>query len=143
VVPARISAVTIGARELGRLRGFYLALGWSLAVDMEDFAAFETQGAVLTLYPLASLAADANLEAPPPGDDFGRLNLAINVDRPEEVDETIEAARAAGARVTAEPEQREFGGRSAYFTDPEGNLWEVVWVPPDSTMAALVRRNIS
>ena len=56
-----------------------------------------------------------------------------------EVDATIDSARAAGARITREPTDEEWGGPSAYFTDPEENLWEVAWVPPDSEMARLVR----
>jgi uncharacterized protein len=140
VVPPRITAVTIGARDLAALRSFYVALGWPLVIDMEDFAAFETRGAILTLYSLENLAADAKLAAPSPGGAFGGVNLAVNVDRREEVDEAIEAVKAAGGRVTAEPRDAEWGGRSAYFLDPEGTLWEVAWVPPDSTMADLVRR---
>ena len=37
--------------------------------------------------------------------------------------------REAGAQVLAEPTDRDWGGRSAYFADPEGNAWEVAWVP--------------
>jgi catechol 2,3-dioxygenase-like lactoylglutathione lyase family enzyme len=140
MVPPRLTAVTIGARDLARLRSFYLALGWPLAIDMDEFAAFETRGAVFTLYSLENLTGDAKVAAPTPAGGFGGVNLAINVDRREEVDEVIEAARAAGGRVTSEPRNAEWGGRSAYFTDPEGTLWEVAWVPPDSLMAGLVRR---
>ena len=56
------------------------------------------------------------------------------------MDETIAAVREAGGRVTKEPLDAEWGGRSAYFTDPEDNVWEVAWVPPDSLMYALVGR---
>jgi uncharacterized protein len=141
VVPPRLTVVTIGARDLPRLRAFYLALGWPLAIETDDFAGFDTRGAILTLYSLASLVADAGIETPPAGS--GGVNLAINVDRPEEVEETVEAARAAGGRVTAEPVQMDWGGRSAYFADPEDNLWEVAWVPGDTTMAELVRRIVA
>jgi uncharacterized glyoxalase superfamily protein PhnB len=45
------------------------------------------------------------------------------------VDAAIALARRAGARVTREPEDAFWGGRTAYFADPEGNLWEVAWNP--------------
>ena len=45
------------------------------------------------------------------------------------VDEAMAAVRAAGGTVLAEPTDREWGGRSAYFADPEGNVWEVAWAP--------------
>jgi len=141
VVLARLNVVTLGARDLESLRGFYLRLGWALAIDLDGFAAFETSGAVLTLFPLESLAADANVPAAPSAAGMGGFSLAINVDEPEQVDETIEAVRHAGGRITKEPaDAQEFDGRTAYFADPEGNLWEVACVRPDSRMAVAIGR---
>lgn len=142
VIPARASVITLGARNLDSLRDFYRGLGWTVAIDLEGFAAFETRGAVLTLYPLDDLAADANVS--PAGPDQGPrgFTIAINVDRADEVDETIASVREAGGRVTKEPVDAEWGGRSAYFVDPEDNFWEVAWVPPDSLMAGLLERAV-
>ena len=140
MVPARLSVITLGARDLPALRDFYRGLGWSLAVDMDGFAAFETRGAVLALFPLDDLAGDARTPAAAPERGLRGFSLAINVDEPEDVDTTIAAARDAGARVTKEPIEADWGGRSGYFADPEDNHWEVAWVPPDSRMAAAIRR---
>lgn len=140
MVPARITVVTLGARDHARLRDFYVGLGWEAAIDMEGFAAFRTHGAVLALFAAAALAGESGRPAPEPGQGGRGFSLAINVDRAEEVDATIDAARAAGATITAEPVQHEWGGRSGYFTDPEDNAWEVAWVPPGNRMAALLRQ---
>jgi predicted lactoylglutathione lyase len=140
VVPARVTVVTLGARDLGSLSAFYRGLGWKAAIELEDFTAFETRGAVLALFPLESLAADARTRAAPPAEGLRGFTLSINVERRELVEETIEAVRAAGGRVAKEPVDAEWGGRSAYFTDPEENYWEVAWVPPDSRMAGLISR---
>ena len=140
MIPPRISVVTLGARDLAVLRGFYGGLGWRLVVDLEDFAAFEMRGAVLALYPLDMLAADAAVPAAASAEGMRGFALAINVDRLEEVDRTIEEVRRAGGTVTKEPVQAEWGGCSAYFADPEGNFWEVAWVPPESRMAAAIER---
>ncbi|MBI1956158.1 MAG: VOC family protein, partial [Acidobacteria bacterium] len=35
----------------------------------------------------------------------------------------------AGAKITAPPADRVWGGYSGYFHDPDGHLWEVVWNP--------------
>lgn len=139
-VPARAAIVTIGARAFVKLREFYRALGWPQAVDLEDFAAFGLRGAVLALFPLEKLAADARAEPARP--DRGlRVSLAIVVDHREEVDSVIEAVRRAGARITKEPiDSPLFEGRSAYFADPEDNYWEVVWAPEDNGVVAAVRR---
>jgi catechol 2,3-dioxygenase-like lactoylglutathione lyase family enzyme len=140
MAPARVTVLTIGVRDLARMRKFYADLGWPLAIELEDLAAFQTHGAVLVLYPLDRLAADANLAVSPPDEGIGGFNPAINVDRPEEVDETVAAVEAAGGRVPKPPVQAEWGGRTAYFADPENNLWEVAWVPPDSNMHAAIRK---
>jgi catechol 2,3-dioxygenase-like lactoylglutathione lyase family enzyme len=137
VISNRLTVVTLGARDADALAEFYRALGWREAVAADGFYAFETLGIVFTLWPLDLLAGAAGLEPLPQG--FRGSNIALNVDERDEVDATIEGARAAGARITREPADEEWGGRSAYFTDPEENLWEVAWVPPDSEMARLVR----
>ena len=139
MLPARLTVVTLGARDLPRLREFYADLGWEPAIDIDGLAAFRLRGAVLALYPLDQLAGDARLDAAPPQPGLRGFNPAVNVDEIGQVDEAIEAARAAGARISREPHTAEWGGRTAYFLDPEDNLWEVAWVPPDSEMAALVR----
>jgi uncharacterized protein len=140
VIPARATVITLGARDLDALRDFYRGLGWPLAVDLEGFAAFETHGAVVALFPLDELAAEADASSAAPERGLRGFSVAINVDRAEQVDETIAAVKDAGGRVTKDPVQAEWGGRSAYFADPEDNFWEVAWVPPDSRMAAAIER---
>jgi catechol 2,3-dioxygenase-like lactoylglutathione lyase family enzyme len=141
VVPAQVNVVTLGARDFGRLRDFYVRLGWELAVDLDGFAAFFTRGAVLTLFPLEELARDGRVEVAQTGPGLRGFTLAINVQEAEEVDRTIAAVRDAGGRVTKEPvDAEEFVGRSAYFADPEDNFWEVVWLDPGSRVADAVRR---
>ena len=51
--------ITLGARDLPRLRDFYRALGWPQIMDDGDFVAFELRGIVLALFPLAKLAHEA------------------------------------------------------------------------------------
>ena len=141
--PALLSVVTLGARDLPTLRDFYAKLGFPVVVDLDDFVAFQTRGAVFTLYALESLAKDARVEPATPQPGHLDMSLAINVDRREQVDEALEAARAAGARVTQEPIDMEWGGRTTYFADPEDNYWEIAWVPPDSRMAQALREAVS
>src|SRR6266545_4797662 len=93
-LPSRLSVVTLGARDLPKLREFYRGLGWP------------------------DLPAPAG---------FSGVTLACNVDSEEQVDAAFTAAVAAGATPVAEPVNRDWGGRSAYFADPEGNRWEIAW----------------
>jgi uncharacterized protein len=128
-IPARVSIVTIGARDVAALASFYDALGWQRGESSaDDFVIYQMAGAALALYPRDTLAEDAHVEAGPAADYRG-VTFAVNVERKEQVDEAIATAQGAGAVVTKAPEDAFWGGRSAYFADPEGNLWEVAWAP--------------
>lgn len=132
MIPPRLSIVTVGARDVEALADFYRRLGWKVAIQADDgFHAFETRGAVFTLWPLPSLAAEAGLEPDPTGR-FRGITLAINVEQASMVDEAIEAARSAGATILKEAQDASFGGRTGIFADPEGNAWEVAWMPGSS-----------
>ena len=56
------------------------------------------------------------------------FTLAHNVATPAEVDAVLETARAAGATVSG-ARQRDWGGYSGYFADPDGFRWEVAYNP--------------
>ncbi len=126
-LPSRLSVVTLGARDLPKLREFYRGLGWSeLPGSDGSWAGFLLGGVLLALYPLDGLAAEAAPDLPAPAG-FSGVTLACNVDSEEQVDAAFTAAVAAGATPVAEPVNRDWGGRSAYFADPEGNRWEIAW----------------
>ena len=132
MIPGRVSVVTLGACDVPAQRAFYESRGWaSSSPGGDEFAAFPLGGAVLTLYRMDLLARESGSSAPP-RDAFRGVTLAVNVEREEMVGEAIEAARAAGAEIRAEPVKRDWGGVSAYFADPEANVWEVAWVPGSS-----------
>ena len=132
MIPARISIVTLGVRDLASMRAFYGGLGWEEGISTEGFAAFKTGGAVLALFPLDELARDANAAIPPGEGGFRGVTLALNVEEKGRVDEVVGTVRAAGGRIVKEPIDADWGGRSAYFSDPEGNLPEVAWMPGSS-----------
>ena len=142
MVPPILSVITLGARDLPRLADFYKAIGWNPAIELEDFCAFETRGAVLSLFPVEKLAAEAKVD-PAPAEGRLDLSLAINVERREQVDEIVDSVRQAGGRITNEPSKPpEFDGWHAHFADPEDNYWEVVWLGGGpSKMMELVRRS--
>ncbi len=130
-IPARVSFVTLGVRDLAAMRAFYGTLGWeeSAALSSDWFAAFRTGGAILCLCPIGPLSRDAMVAPPSPEATFRGVTLTISVEKREQVDSAVEGVRAAGGRVTKEPADTSWGGRSAYFADPEGNVWEAAWSP--------------
>jgi catechol 2,3-dioxygenase-like lactoylglutathione lyase family enzyme len=132
MIPARISFVTVGVHNMDKCRAFYAGLGWREMAQAEDFTAYDTGGAVLALFALDSLAADAGVVPYGVRPTLHGFALAINVEEARMVDEVIEEVRAAGGRITTEPADAAWGGRTAYFADPEDNLWEVAWNPEGS-----------
>jgi uncharacterized protein len=128
--------ITLGARDLPRLRAFYRGLGWPTIIDDGEFVAFDVRGVVLALFPITELARDGNTE-PDSGSTGIRFTVGIMVDTAEEVDNLTEHMRNAGARVTKEPVDAEFfTGRSAYLCDPEGNYFEITWAEPNNPITS-------
>jgi predicted enzyme related to lactoylglutathione lyase len=130
VVPQRVSLITIGAVNLPELRKFYQKLGWSeTAISSDNYCVFETSGVLLSLFPLEELIKDSGMEFKGEVGGFRGITLAINVDKPEDVDITMNEVRKAGGKIIREPSDAFWGGRTAYFLDPEQNAWEVAWNP--------------
>ena len=132
--------ITLGVRDFAGEREFYRGLGWPHAFDSDSFTVFELRGALLALFGIDQLGADARA-TPEPGHGGIRSSVIITVDRPEDVNALVRHAREAGATVTKEPTDAEFfEGRDAYFADPEGNYWEVAWGATDNPVTAAARR---
>ena len=123
----RVHLITLGVDDLDRAREFYRALGWSPVEDAPDgLVVFDLYGATLGLYPRADLARDMGRDLPRGS---GALTLACNVRERTEVADVIAAARAAGAEILRAPHDTPWGGHIAYFTDPDGHVWEVAHNP--------------
>lgn len=129
-VPPRVSLVTLGVADLGRATAFYEALGWSLssASVPGDVSFFGTDGGLLALWGIESLAADAGFEPPDPAR-FRGIALAINMESPEAVDGALSQVEQAGGRVIKPGHRADWGGYTGYFADPDGHLWEVAFNP--------------
>ena len=131
-IRARLNVATIGAYDMPKMRPFYRGLGWQEVGNASDgFTSFRLDGAILALYPFDALAKDGRIPTSDIGVAFRGVTRAINVESAALGDSTVAELREKGVTITKEPRQEVRGGRSAYFTDPEGNLWEVVWAPID------------
>ncbi|QDQ26112.1 VOC family protein [Chitinimonas arctica] len=126
---ARLSFITLGVSDLERSRAFYRdILGWTLSPSSQPGVAFfQLNGFVFALYPLAALAEDAQVPAERSG--FAGIALAYNVRQPEDVDAELNRLAAAGVAIPKPAADAFWGGRSGYFADPDGYLWEIAWNP--------------
>ena len=123
----RISLITLGYRDRRRAGEFYAALGWTDAVAPDDEVVFfEAGGMIFALWDRDLLAADSGVQD---GGGWGGVTLAYLVGSPEEVDELLARAQAAGGTVPRAGGKTPWGGYSGIFVDPEGHPWEVAHNP--------------
>jgi len=137
-VEQRVSVVTLGVTDIVRARTFYEALGWSCESPDGQVVFFQAGGMVLALWDRALLAEDSGVSD---GGGWGGVTLAHNVASPEDVDELLRDAEAAGARIVRPGAPTSWGGYAGAFTDLDGHPWEVAhnphWVLADDGSAHL------
>ena len=123
----RVSLITLGVGDLARSCAFYETLGWQTGAEPgDDVVFFQAGEMIVALWDRARLAEDS---AVADGGGWGGTTLALNFASPAEVDEAIEEARAAGARIGREPAETFWGGYSGVFVDPDGHPWEIAHNP--------------
>ena len=78
---------------------------------------------MLALYERQAAAQDAGVSAD--GSGFRGVSFHFITASREAVDETMQAAQAAGGAVVKPAAAAEWGGYFGYFSDPDGYLWKV------------------
>ena len=127
---SKISLVTLGVRDFQRSLTFYregLGLKPYKYTGDQDHVMFEMEGSWLSLYPREKLAQDAGV--PDNGLGFPGITLAHNVPSQAEVRTAFDQAVKAGATAIKPPQDVFWGGYHAYFSDPDGYLWEIAYNP--------------
>jgi catechol 2,3-dioxygenase-like lactoylglutathione lyase family enzyme len=126
----RISLVTLAVADLDATRRFYCGeLGWSAEVDVPGDVLMIRAGEHLLLSFWVQEHFEAELGAVRRGPGVAPVTLAHNVATRAEVDAVLDTARAAGADPVHPGEDREWGGYTGYFGDPDGYRWEIAWNP--------------
>ena len=124
----RVSLITLGVGDLARAKAFYTKLGFAASsVGGAEVVFLHAGPMALCLFPRESLACDADVSAE--GNGFRGIAIAHNVREKHEVDAVIAEAIAAGGSIAKPAHDATWGGRSGYFADPDGHLWEVAWNP--------------
>ncbi len=126
---SRISIITLGVKDLERSLQFYRdGLGLPTTRTAEQgIVFFQTTGTCLALYPYEELANDVAPEFNAPRSKFPGITIAHNVRVRGDVDQILQQAERAGAKIEKQAQNTEWGGYSGYFSDPDGYLWEVAW----------------
>lgn len=126
----RISFITLAVADLDASRRFYLdGLGWEAALDVPGEVLMIKAGEHLVLSLWDASAFEAEVGPIARGSGVAPFTLSHNVVTPEEVDEVLRVASAAGAAPVQEAVRRDWGGYSGYFGDPDGYRWEIAVNP--------------
>jgi hypothetical protein len=124
----RLTLVTLGVRDLARAVAFYRdGLGLEKDERWDEIAFFKMGTTILALFSRDELAKDAHVS--PEGSGFSAVTLAHNVATEAEVDALLDYVATIGGKVIAPAERKPWGGRSGYFMDPDGHIWEIACNP--------------
>jgi catechol 2,3-dioxygenase-like lactoylglutathione lyase family enzyme len=124
-LPARISAVTLACRDIGRMAAFYRQFGWPEApTSVPEHVVFQcTNGVVLGLF---SAAMFDHLGRP--ADGFRGFTLTIHCEDAAAVFRAHEQIRELDDVAALDERPAESGwGCGFSFRDPEGNVWDVAF----------------
>lgn len=125
-----VDALTMFIEDPQRSKSFYEEIFGVQAIhEDEDAVAFRFENMIVNL-----LKNDAAHELIEPagvgeGDTGSRFQLTIEVD---DVDAVCSELADKGIKLLNGPIDREWGIRTASFTDPDGHIWEVAAKIPDS-----------
>jgi catechol 2,3-dioxygenase-like lactoylglutathione lyase family enzyme len=124
-----VGAITLFVEDTGRSKSFYEEV-FELPVLFEDESsvAFKFENMIVNL-----LATPAALELIEPGtvsspEAGSRFQLTIGVD---DADAVCSELASRGVRLLNGPLNREWGMRTASFTDPDGHIWEIAQKLPE------------
>jgi catechol 2,3-dioxygenase-like lactoylglutathione lyase family enzyme len=118
-----VGAITMFIDDTQRSKAFYEQVFGAKAVyEDENAVAFEFENMVVNML---RVPAAHELIAPAPvgeADAPSRFQLTIWV---QDTDSVCEQLAARGVELLNGPMDREWGMRTAAFTDPDGHVWEV------------------
>lgn len=118
--------VMVGTKDIAAIRRFYEdGLGWRTWAPASPRSVSYSVGLGVMVF------LDANYLARESGvpSAANPLAMAHFLGSKQEVDELFSRALDAGAQATSAVRERDGGIYSGYFSDIEGNTWEIAWSP--------------
>jgi uncharacterized protein len=123
--------VNLPVKDLDRSKAFFAKLGYtfnkqftdenaaSMVISDDIYAMLITHGRFSDFTPKAIADSDKTTE----------VLVALSCDSKEEVDKITNAALAAGATEAMPPQDYGFMSVRS-FNDPDGHIWEYMWMDP-------------
>ncbi|MDQ6661588.1 MAG: VOC family protein [Chloroflexota bacterium] len=120
----RVIATVLFVRDLARCMTFYRdTLGLEVQESTPNSVSFHMENVYFLLLEVSAAAhmiSEEALELLLEGGPRGLLAASV-----EDVDAAYEVLKAKGVTFLRPPTNQSWGLRTAYFADPEGNLWEI------------------
>lgn len=123
--------IKLPVADLSRSRDFYGHLGFTFneAFSDERSTAVVVEETIVVQLTTGAAPDDAPVGATDHAERETSVVYALAVDGRDAVDELAEKATAAGASVTS-PEDNDPAVYRRAFTDPDGHLWELLYLEP-------------
>lgn len=122
---AHVSAILLGVKDMEKSKRFYTdGLGWKIQVDYKISVFFVPHGGSLVgFYGRDGLAEMVGAKLG--GDGFSGVVFNYVVRSEGRVDEIIELAKNAGAKILKPAAKLQWGGYGGTFADPDGYVWSI------------------
>lgn len=127
----RMIFVNMPVRDLARSMAFYEAIGFKNEPRFTDetAAAMQWSDAIVVMI-LTHDKWKTFTDRPIPAPGTSEVALCVNLDSRDEVNAITEIAGKNGGTVDVNPPQDHGFMFSRSFTDPDGHVWEPMWMDP-------------
>jgi lactoylglutathione lyase len=122
----RINAVVLFVHDFQKCLAFYRDILGLEVVQLESrFAAFKMNEQDFAIIEMSEASEMVKVPMNAFEPQSGKTDRVLLCTRVENVDDAYEALKAKGVEFTMPPTDQYWGLRTAFFKDPEGNLWEI------------------
>jgi uncharacterized protein len=128
----RMIFVNLPVHDLKASEAFYIALGGTLNPSFSDGYTKSIRLSECINVMLLSHESYRRFTERPIGDahQYSHALYALSADSRDAVNDTVQRAAAAGGRVDPNPVQDYGFMFNRAVEDPDGNVWEIVWMDP-------------
>lgn len=121
-----ITDICVLVEDIERTVAFYTEkIGFRLRRRGEGFADFSGAGLTLAAWELDHMSSQTGVSSTRAPANAYKACIAVRLDSPSEVDHFYRELSEKGVPFAGPPGDHVWNARCAYFTDPDGTLWEL------------------
>ena len=128
----KVGLITVLVDEIEPMKLFYRdVLGFKVSEDLGNYVEFQSESvrfSLCTREVMYEATAHDTYREPRAGQTF---ELAFPVGTPDDVDRVYKEVTGKGAIPVKEPEMMPWGRKTAFISDPEGNIHEIYSYKPE------------